>query len=303
MAKVYIGVGHGGTDPGAVAGGYKEKDINLTTAMACYGYLKDNGVDAIISRTADRDVTISTKVKASNDFGAEYCLDIHYNAGGGDGSEVYVSKSGRGNVLAGNILDELRIIGQNSRGVKLKTTSDGRDYFGFIRDTKAPAALVECAFLDNPKDMEIANTAEKQRIIGIAIAEGVLKTLGITEGTSPPQEAAPAKSTEDIADEVIAGKWGNGDDRKQRLTDAGHDYSTVQAAVNAKLDVKPAASIKVGSTVRVNQGAKTYIGGGLASFVYGRDHKVTELVGNRAVISYGNTVVAAVRVEDLMLQG
>lgn len=43
------------------------------------------------------------------------------------------------------------------------------------------------------------------------------------------------KSNEEIADEVIAGKWGNGDDRKNALTNAGYDYSAVQSIVNNKL--------------------------------------------------------------------
>lgn len=47
---------------------------------------------------------------------------------------------------------------------------------------------------------------------------------------------APAKkSVDQIANEVIAGKWGNGDDRKKRLTAAGYNYNEVQAAVNKKL--------------------------------------------------------------------
>ena len=40
------------------------------------------------------------------------------------------------------------------------------------------------------------------------------------------------KSNEDIAKEVIAGKWGNGLERKQRLTAAGYDYDKIQAIVN-----------------------------------------------------------------------
>lgn len=40
------------------------------------------------------------------------------------------------------------------------------------------------------------------------------------------------KSNEDIAKEVIAGKWGNGLERKQRLTAAGYDYNKIQAIVN-----------------------------------------------------------------------
>ena len=43
------------------------------------------------------------------------------------------------------------------------------------------------------------------------------------------------KSNEEIANEVIAGKWGNGQDRKNRLTNAGYDYSAIQAIVNKKL--------------------------------------------------------------------
>ena len=60
-------------------------------------------------------------------------------------------------------------------------------------------------------------------------------------------------------------------------------------------------TIKAGSVVRVKQGAKTYTGGGLASFVYSRDHVVSELNGDRAVITYGGATVAAVRVSDLTL--
>lgn len=40
------------------------------------------------------------------------------------------------------------------------------------------------------------------------------------------------KPVDDIAREVIAGKWGNGEERKQRLTAAGYDYTEVQNAVN-----------------------------------------------------------------------
>ena len=45
------------------------------------------------------------------------------------------------------------------------------------------------------------------------------------------------KTTVEIADEVIAGKWGNGADRKKKLTQAGYNYDKVQAYVNAKLGV------------------------------------------------------------------
>lgn len=60
-------------------------------------------------------------------------------------------------------------------------------------------------------------------------------------------------------------------------------------------------TIKEGSKVRLKDGARTYTGGWLAPFVYNRVHKVSELNGKRAVITYDGTVVAAVHVSDLIL--
>lgn len=49
------------------------------------------------------------------------------------------------------------------------------------------------------------------------------------------KEPANKKSNEEIADEVIAGKWGNGSDRKTRLIAAGYDYDEVMKVVNRKI--------------------------------------------------------------------
>lgn len=50
-----------------------------------------------------------------------------------------------------------------------------------------------------------------------------------------PKSAAATKSVNEIAKEVISGKWGNGDERKKRLEAAGYNYSAVQNAVNTML--------------------------------------------------------------------
>ena len=50
------------------------------------------------------------------------------------------------------------------------------------------------------------------------------------------KQVYPAKkSVDEVAREVIQGKWGNGAERKKRLTDAGYDYNEVQKRVNALL--------------------------------------------------------------------
>lgn len=51
--------------------------------------------------------------------------------------------------------------------------------------------------------------------------------------SEPASKPASGKSIDELAKEVIAGKWGNGNERKQRLTSAGYDYDKVQAAVNS----------------------------------------------------------------------
>ena len=54
-------------------------------------------------------------------------------------------------------------------------------------------------------------------------------------GTAVAAEAPAKKSVDEIAREVIAGKWGNGATRKQKLTAAGYNYSAVQKRVNELL--------------------------------------------------------------------
>lgn len=54
--------------------------------------------------------------------------------------------------------------------------------------------------------------------------------------------SAPRKGNDVIANEVLAGAWGNGDDRRNRLTAAGYDYRTIQNIVNAKLAGSPTPS-------------------------------------------------------------
>ena len=72
------------------------------------------------------------------------------------------------------------------------------------------------------------------------IVEQVLKVGGTTTKPTPaPKPVAPTRpkllSATAIRDEVIAGKWGSGQDRINRLTKAGYDAKKVQADVNKKL--------------------------------------------------------------------
>lgn len=173
-------MGHGGKDGGAAANGLKEKDLNLAVALSCRDELVKHGVSVGMSRTKDEDDPLSEAIKECNAFAPDLAVDIHCNAGGGDGAEVYHSIYNNAET-ANNILSELVKIGQNSRGAKTRKNSSGADYYGFIRETKAQAVIVECAFVDNKKDIQILDTKAEQAAMGVAIAKGILKTLGISK--------------------------------------------------------------------------------------------------------------------------
>lgn len=180
MAKVFLSVGHGGADPGAIGNGFKEKDLNLAIALACSDELVRHGVTVSMSRTKDENDTYADAAKECNAFNPDLGLDIHNNAGGGDGAEVfYHYKGGMSKTLAENVLSEIVKLGQNSRGTKTRQRDDGRDYYYFIRETACPSVVVECAFVDNATDIKIIDTAAEQKAMGVAIAKGVLATLGI----------------------------------------------------------------------------------------------------------------------------
>lgn len=191
LAKVFIGAGHGGKDSGAVSqGGLKEKNLNLSIARACGAVLERHGVKVLLSRTKDEDDPVDQEVKECNAFAPDLAVDVHNNAGGADGAETFYSRvGGTGKTAAQNILAEIAALGQKSRGAKIRTNSSGSDYYAFIRQTKAPAVIVECAFVDS-SDIELIDTEAERVKVGEAIAKGVLKTLGIAyKAEKTPQEA------------------------------------------------------------------------------------------------------------------
>lgn len=180
MPKVFIGVGHGGTDPGAVSNNTKEKDLNLSIALACQDVLVRHGISVDMSRTKDEDDNISEEIRECNVYQPDIAVDIHNNAGGGDGAEVFHHYGGGvSKTLAEDILAEIVKIGQNSRGAKIRKNANGKDYYAFIRNTTCPAVIVECAFVDNSTDLEILATEGKRQSMGQAIAKGILRTLGV----------------------------------------------------------------------------------------------------------------------------
>lgn len=173
MAKVFIGVGHGGRDAGACANGLVEAQVNLVQAQAMRDVLVRHGIQVRLSREQDEDDRLAQEIQACNAYAPDLAVECHNNAGGGDGFEVYYWPGAeRSRSLAQCVEREVLKLGQNSRGIKSSTT------LGWVRQVKAPCILCEGFFLDSG-DRLIGDTIEKQQAFGTAYAKGVLAYLGI----------------------------------------------------------------------------------------------------------------------------
>lgn len=182
--KVFLGVGHGGSDPGAVSGSFVEANINLVMALAAKKELERHGVIVGISRTKDENDPLYQEIKECNAFAPDLAIDCHNNAGSptADGFEAYVqtgTHATQSKKLASAIEKRVKAIGQNSRGLKIKKNTAGTDWFGWLRECKCPAVLVEGFFVDGVKDRLDFDTKAEQEKMGVAYAHGILDYLGI----------------------------------------------------------------------------------------------------------------------------
>lgn len=119
------------------------------------------------------------------------------------------------------------------------------------------------------------------------------------------------KTAEEIAAEVVAGKWGNGDERKKRLTAAGYNYGEIQAIVNERMTNKgnttnaAKKAVATGDKVTLKANATVYgTNTRFAAFVYKTPLYVREINGDRVVISTQSTgaVTGAVH-KDYIVRG
>lgn len=194
--KIFIDPGHGGSDSGACANGILEKTINLTTALKVKDYLQECGMEVKLSREDDYDVGLSERCVMANNWGANYFISIHHNAGGGIGYEIiHAVAYGKGTELANETGKVFDSIGRKKHGIYSKEGSNG-DYFCVIRETKMSAIITEYAYIDSD-DVNAVNTDEGLDREARAIVKGLCNYLNIQFGgdllntdsdTQPQQE-------------------------------------------------------------------------------------------------------------------
>lgn len=78
----------------------------------------------------------------------------------------------------------------------------------------------------------VRTNASKSQIKDISAISGIPNALGTYDDGYADKLKSQKKTVSELAQEVLDGKWGNGQERKEKLTAAGYDYSAVQAEVN-----------------------------------------------------------------------
>lgn len=189
MAKIAIDAGHGRytsgkrclkkLDPSET----REWVLNARVADALGAYLTSAG--HVIKRMDDTngstDISLANRVKNANNWGADFYISVHHNAGigggSGGGTEVYVSNAtSSASVKAQNAIYKHAIARGNLKGNRSDGTRSANFYV--VRYTKMPACLIECGFMDSAIDIRSILDPAWSRKIAFGIAEGICEVFG-----------------------------------------------------------------------------------------------------------------------------
>lgn len=187
MVKVFIDAGHGGSDPGAVGNGLKEKDITLKLAKRVESLLKNyQNVLTKMSRTGDTYPSLSDRTNEANKWGADFLLSIHINAGGGNGYEDFVHPSSTKSIAYQNIIhaEVVKKIGKMvNRGKKQAN-------YHMLRESNMPSILTECGFIDNSSDAVLLKQDAFIEGLAQGHVNGLVKAFGLNkkEGTEVAEQ-------------------------------------------------------------------------------------------------------------------
>ena len=235
MTKVYLSPSnHGEGQNKCLRSGCYEDKHTRPIAEACAKYLNAAGIETKIGAKSKN---MAARAKESDSFGADLYVPIHTNAAGAS-ARYLLFMFYQDNETYRKIF--------NAVAPKLEAIYPGNvaAHFGArpelveIKTPKAKTIYCELGFHTNQTDVD--DFIHDPDRVGKALAEGICAYFGVSAATEKPAE--DKKTISQIADEVIAGKWGNGTARKAKLDAAGYDYDAVQAEVNRKLGAtsKPA---------------------------------------------------------------
>lgn len=192
--KIVIDPGHGGADPGAVAGKIKEAEVNMKLALILKTQLEGYGAEIVMTREGDTGLVPDKKMSYFERWlilqkrkiyallqDGDILISIHCNSNEdprASGAMVFYSDD-KSRPLAENIQDSLNFLGLRPR----KVSKSG---FIVIKGASMPAVLVEAGFITNKKDRKLL--LDKPELITEQITKGILE-FEVPSATITSEEA------------------------------------------------------------------------------------------------------------------
>lgn len=213
--KIMIDCGHclSGADTGAQGNGKKEEVLTREVGELVKTYLVQQGhqceLTEVNSGYSSVNASLQARIDKEKAYKPDLFVSIHFNAGGGTGTETYVcSTTGQAYQYAKKVQTKIvELTGYANRGVKTAN-------FSVIAKTNAPAILIECAFIVNANDMKVYNADTLAK----AIVEGITGIKVENKEETSNKESKLYK--------VICGAFGvreNANKRAEELKSKGFD--------------------------------------------------------------------------------
>ena len=186
---IMVDPGHGGKDPGMVGvGGLEEKGINLEISLILRDVLEERGWNVLLTRESDKglyDETADNKkaqdlqrrIALIDEKNPVLTVSIHQNSYEDQtvkGPQVfYYESSSEGKKLAECIQETMN----KELGIEKVRNAKGNTSYYLLKRSSSVLVIAECGFMTNPEEAELLQTAEYQKRIAEALADGIEKYL------------------------------------------------------------------------------------------------------------------------------
>lgn len=175
---IMLDPGHGGSSTGTVGPlglNYAEKAINLKTSLKLKSKLEMLGAKVVMTRTADKDVSLDERLTASRNVKPDMFISVHANSMEDnvdmtkvDGISVFYRERFEVSLAETVLASSLETLKRNSKGVH------NNDFY-VLRGTWTPSILIESGFVPNPKEFEWLVDENEQSRLAKSISEAVVK--------------------------------------------------------------------------------------------------------------------------------
>ncbi len=181
---VVVDAGHGGDMPGAVSGEHYEKNITLAIVQQIKALFDSDGDESIgvyYTRLDDTNPELASRVALANDVEADLFVSVHINStrAGTDVEGVEVMYDEMAEDTAFDTKDFAQICldeSEKALGAKRRSLVPGHKIY-IIRNSNAPAALIEVGFITNPNELAKMLTEDYQKKAAQGVYQAVKKSM------------------------------------------------------------------------------------------------------------------------------